>query len=240
MSGAEYFRVITANESDRRYRGAFQRAVLGLVPPGGRIFDFGSGPGIDGRFYAEHGRRVSAYDADPGMNEHLAEYCRDLIASGAVDLQGGSYREFLARAAPAARERAALVTANFAPLNLIADLPELFAKFAALTDEAGAVLASVLSPYFFGDLRYGWWWRNAGRLSRDGRYAVPGAEAPVWRRRLADLAAGCAPYFRLVTVYPGSELAFPAASGAWLRLIGCRYAFLLFRKNAPQTHPPAA
>jgi len=41
-----------------------------------------------------------------------------------------------------------LITSNFAPLNLIEDLPELFEKFHALTGPGGRVLASVLSPVF--------------------------------------------------------------------------------------------
>ena len=238
MSGAEYARAITANESDRRYRQAFQRLALSLVPSGGQVLDFGSGPGIDARFYAEHGLRVLAFDVDARMNAHCAEHCRDLIASGAVTLQRAQYREFLAAGT---RGSAVLVTANFAPLNLVSDLRELFARFAALTVSDGAVLASVLSPYFAGDLRYGWWWRNAGRLLRDGRYAVPGAEGPIWRRRLADFMAAAAPDFRLETLFPGSTRPVRAASpGTWLRLIGCRYVFLLFRKAAPRRPPGSA
>jgi hypothetical protein len=65
----------------------------------------------------------------------------------------------LARAWPVSRG-ADLVTSNFAPLNLIDALPELFAKFHALTAPNGRVLASVLSPNFLGDLKYRWWWQN--------------------------------------------------------------------------------
>jgi len=230
VTGAEYVRAITARASDRRYRQAFQRLALTLTAPGEALFDFGSGPGIDARFYAEHGRRVAAYDIDHNMLDYLAGHCRDFIMSGTLTLSTGGYREFLASAAPGDLWRAELVTANFAPLNLIDDLTELFAKFDALTTPTGAVLASVLSPYFAGDLRYGWWWRNAGRLLRHGRYAVPGAQALIWRRRLADYAHQCAPYFRLEQVFAGTD------SGASTRCIGlqlttCRFMFLLFRKT---------
>jgi SAM-dependent methyltransferase len=229
VTGAEYVRAITAGASDRRYRRAFQSLALRLTTPGEALFDFGSGPGIDARFYAEHGRRVAAYDIDPSMGEYLAGHCRDFIATGTVTLQIEGYREFLAGAAPGEESRAELVTANFAPLNLIDDLSELFAKFAALTTPSGAVLASVLSPYFAGDLRYGWWWRNAAGLLRHGRYGVPGAQALIWRRRLAEYARQAAPYFYLQRVFAGSG-SRPCTRVVWLHLTTCRFMFLLFRK----------
>jgi SAM-dependent methyltransferase len=237
--GAEYVRVITANESDRRSRRIFQELALTLAASGETLFDFGSGPGIDARFYAEHGRRVLAFDVDPGMCAYLSDHCSDLIFRGAVTLYCRSYREFLAGAA-ADGTRVTLVTANFAPLNLIDDLRELFARFDSLTGPNGAVLASVLCPYFAGDLRYLWWWRNLGRLAARGRYYVPGAQSRIWRRRLADFADQCAPHFALETVFAGNRRRQDpvAGRGAWLRLIGSRYMFLLFRKRAAQGAAP--
>jgi len=238
VAGAEYVRAITARASDRRYRRTFQSLALRLTAPGEALFDFGSGPGIDARFYAEHGRRVSAYDIDPRMSEYLTSHCRDFIMTGTVRLQQGSYGEFLASAAPPEAWRAELITANFAPLNLIDDLRGLFAKFAALTTPTGAVLASVLSPYFAGDLRYPWWWRNAAGLLRYGRYAVPGAQALIWRRRLADYTRECAPYFHLETVFAGTD-SRACTRPVWLHLTTCRFMFLLFSKPG-RTHDPCA
>lgn len=229
VTGAEYVGHITASASDRRYREEFQRLALRLTAPGEVLFDFGSGPGIDARFYAEHGRRVAAYDVDPQMSEHLAGHCRDLIAAGVVRLQEGSYAEFLASAAPAEGWHAQLVTANFAPLNLIDDLSALFAKLAALTSPTGAVLASVLNPYFAGDLRYGWWWRNLGAFLQHGRYAVRGTQALIWRRSLAEYERQCAPYFHLDEVFAGTS-ARACSRGAPLPLTTCRFMFLLFGK----------
>jgi SAM-dependent methyltransferase len=238
VAGAEYVRAITARASDRRYRRTFQSLALRLTAPGEALFDFGSGPGIDARFYAEHGRRVSAYDIDPRMSEYLTSHCRDFIMAGTVRLQQGSYGEFLASAAPPEAWRAELITANFAPLNLIDDLRGLFAKFAALTSPTGAVLASVLSPYFAGDLRYPWWWRNAAGLLRHGRYAVPGAQALIWRRRLADYTRECAPYFHLEKVFAGTD-SRACTRPVWLHLTTCRFMFLLFSKPG-RTHDPCA
>jgi SAM-dependent methyltransferase len=240
QAGADYVEAITALQSDRSARSAFQDLVLRIASPGATLFDFGAGPGIDARFYAERGFTVGAYDVDPSMCEYFSVHCREFIQAGQVALERGSYRDFLARKTADDERRAELVTSNFAPLNLIDDLQGLFAKFHALTGPDGKVLASVLSPYFIGDLKYGWWWRNSLRLWRVGHYSVQGAQAAIIRRRLADFAGQCAPYFALKRVFQGS---LPYRGGrangvdvshggrnAWLRLTTCRYMFLLFEK----------
>jgi SAM-dependent methyltransferase len=240
VTGAAYVEQITALESDRRARSAFRDLVLKIAPPGAALFDFGSGTGMDARYYAERGFSVAAYDVDPQMCEFFAAHCRELIDAGRVTLESGGYREFLARKSVATGRGADLVTSNFAPLNLINDLPELFAKFHALTAPNGRVLASVLSPYFLGDLKYRWWWRNLPRLVRDGRFSVPGSQTLIVRRRLADFAAQSAPYFALEGVFRGlpAHPARPADAaagnrtrGSWLRVTTCRYMFLLFGKR---------
>jgi SAM-dependent methyltransferase len=241
VTGVEYVKQITALESDRRTRSAFQALVLRIAPPGGTLFDFGAGTGMDARFYAEHGLTVAAYDVDSNMCEYFSEYCRDLIEAGRVTLERGTYREFLARKSPDEGRGVDLVTANFAPLNLIGDLRELFAKFHALTGPDGKLLVSVLSPYFVGDMRYSWWWRNALRLRREGHYSVQGSQGPIVRRRLAEFAAHSAPYFTLQRVFPGlppiwarNSSGVDAAGGAryaWLCTIRSLFMFLLFEKS---------
>ncbi len=242
VTGVEYVKQITALESDRRTRSAFQKLVLSIAPRGGTVFDFGAGTGMDARFYAEHGLTVAAYDVDPRMCEFFGEYCRDFIDAGRVTVDCGSFRDFLARKSPEDGLEVDLVTSNFAPLNLIADLRELFAKFHALTGPDGKVLVSVLSPYFVGDMRYGWWWRNAFRLRREGHYSVPGSQAPIVRRRLGEFAAHSAPYFTLKRVFPGlppiwarNSSGVDASGGAryaWLCTIRCLFMFLLFEKSS--------
>jgi SAM-dependent methyltransferase len=232
IAGSDYVAALSARASDRRYRAHFQQVTLSLVPQGGALFDFGSGPGIDARYYAEHGRKVSGYDVDPLMCAHFAAHCADLIAGGAITLHRGAYPQFLTSVVAGCEFPVQLVTSNFAPLNLIDDLRQLFALFDELTVPGGAVLASVLNPYFVGDLRYRWWWRNVARLLRTGRYAVPGAQALIWRRRLTDFAAQSAPHFVLERVFPGNthSLRFPGPALP-LRLSTCRFMFLLFRKT---------
>jgi SAM-dependent methyltransferase len=234
VTGADYVAAMSVRASDRRARAAFQSLALHAAGPAATVFDFGAGPGIDARFYAEHGLRVAAYDIDPGMSAFFADYCRDLIRDGRVELHIGSYQDFLA--GPSFwRERFDLVTANFAPLNLVTDLRELFACFAVMTRRGGGVLASVLNPYYLGDLRYGWWWGNAYRLLRDGHYGLPGAQGMIFRRTLEDLSHQCAPYFVLHDVYATGGYAAPILRGvAGLRLTASRFMFLMFRKRTRQ------
>ena len=229
-AGAEYFKSITSVESDRRTRMAFHELVSRLVRPGAALFDFGAGAGIDARFFAERGFTVEAYDIDPRMRDFFAEYCRDLLATGRIALHSGGYREFVTRGPAASGRQIDLVICNFAPLNLIADLPELFARFAALTTPNGRVLASVLNPYFIGDLRLRWWWRSALHLWREGHYFMPGPQAPHHRRRVANFAAVSTPHFRLAHVFPGVR----SSLGARLQYFSCRYLFLQFEKTVPR------
>lgn len=243
-TGADYVRAIMARESDRRARAAFRRLVLRQVTPAGTLLDFGAGAGLDARYFAHRGLTVRAYDNDPRMCEFLARHCHDLIESGSVRLETGSYDEFLARGrAEEGQQRVDLVAANFAPLNLIADLPSLFARFHALTVPDGKVVASVLNPFFVGDAKYRWWWWNLPRLWQSGRYVVPGAHGGIVRRTPADFAAQCAPWFTLERLYrglpprdmreaEGTPWSGDSNAAGW-RFCGCRFIFLVFRRRAP-------
>ena len=256
VAGADYVRAIEQHESDRRAREAFQSLALAHVPPGGTIFDFGAGPGIDARFFAGRGLCVRVYDNDARMRHHLAETCRDAIDAGRIvpetstesgseadsgtDPEVDDYGGVLARKPEAAAPRAHLVIADFAPLNLVADLPPLFARLHALTVPGAGLLASVLSPYFLGDLKYGWRWGGMLGQWRTGKLIVRGARGDIIRRCLPLFAADCAPWFRLERAFrglpprnaaqaAGIDLALHPRT-AWLRLTRCRYMFLLFRR----------
>jgi hypothetical protein len=70
---------------------------------------------------------------------------------------------------------------------------------------------------------------------------VPGAQAPIVRRRLADFAAQSAPYFMLKHVYRGLPASTQreaagidlsaGARYAALRVSTCQFMFLLFDKQ---------
>ncbi len=240
-TGAAYFDYITRVDSDRRARAAFQDLAVRLAPPGALLFDFGAGPGIDARYFAECGFTVRAYDVDAHMCEFFAGHCRDLIDQRRITLETGSYREFIDRPVPASERRADLVVSNFAPLNLVPDARELFAKFHALTAPHGRVLASVINPWFIGDMRHLWWWRIAPRLWRDGHFFMPGPQAPHTRRPAAAFGVCGEPYFKLTQVLRGLPArgghaaaecnARPRRSDPWFRLAAARFMFLLFERT---------
>ncbi len=240
-AGAEYVDQITAQKSDRSARSAFRDLVLSIAPPGAKLFDFGAGPGFDARFFAERGFTIDAYDVDPRMRAFFADHCRDLIDSGRVTLDGSAYQEFLTRRIADGTRRADLVISNFAPLNLVDDLRELFGKFHALTGPKGKVLASVLTPCFISDMRSLLWWRGAPRLWRDGQLFLPGPQAPYYRRLLCTFRTVSAPHFSLSRVFRGMPPSRARHSNgidlrrngrfAWLHIARCRYMFLVFEKK---------
>jgi SAM-dependent methyltransferase len=239
VTGAQYERQITRCASDRAARAAFQQLARQLAPPGARVLDFGCGTGLDARAYAQFGFTVAAYDVDVNMRDYFAACCREPLAAGRVTLEAGTYAQFLAQpVAQAARVQ--LITTNFAPLNLIAELAPLFATFHARCAPGARVLASVLCPYYLGDLRYLWWWRNLPLLLSRGRYAVAGAQASIVRRRPEQFAAQAAPYFMLERVYrglparQGQAADAPSPARTWLQLTTCRFMFLQFvRRESP-------
>jgi SAM-dependent methyltransferase len=247
--GAEYVRQISELEADRRARSAFQNLVLSLAPPGAALFDFGAGPGLDARFFAEHGFTVEAYDVDPRMRDFFANHCKDAISSGRVSLRFSTYRDFVTRVRAKSERCADLVISNFAPLNVIDDLGELFGRFHSLTTPNGKVLASVLNPCFMGDLTLRSWWRSAPRLWREGQLFLPGPQAPHYRRLLSYLRKVSEPHFRLSHAFRGGPTAgrgLPMAvdlrrKGRFtsLQAAGYRYLFLLFEKQTiERTHRP--
>jgi SAM-dependent methyltransferase len=227
-AGAQYVSEITAHESDRLARSAFCELALRIAGPGTEIFDFGAGPGIDARHYAQCGHRVSAYDVDPRMCAYLADYCREEIERNAIVLHQGTYRSFIEQTTAAAD----LITANFAPLNLIDDLPELFRKFHALARPRARILASVLNPLYLGDLRYGWWWRCVPFLLLRGHSQVQGEFGPIHRRLSRNFRSAALPYFALRSVMsgrPGGGRSSPHARAAGRAT--SRFMFLLFERR---------
>jgi SAM-dependent methyltransferase len=241
VAGAAYVESISRRGSDRRTRQAFQLLAMRLAEPGARLFEFGAGPGADARVYARQGFQVGAYDVDPTMCDYFERACRDEIERGAVALNRGSYADFLASKSLHYGSDVALVTANFAPFNLVADLGVLFEKLHSITAPGGKILASVLSPYFVGDLVYGWWWRNLRQFRRAGHFSVAGDQAPITRRSPADFATHALPHFTLSGAWPGRASAVRGArfhgtqqSRPPLRrasLATSRFMFLLFERN---------
>ena len=229
VAGEEYLAAITALDSDRRARVAFQERVLKLAAPGTCLLDFGAGPGIDAKFYAARGFRVVAYDIDPRMCAAFTRLCHDEIAAGQVRLYQGGYRNFIEQQLPVLRGQhdVTLVTANFAPFSLIDEPRELFAKLHDTLQPGGKLLASVLNPNFVSDLRYRWWWANRLNYWRRGYFSVAGSAMNIYRRSLRNFSSLAQPYFRLESVARG----LPNGGRSRLDLVTSRYLFLTFARR---------
>jgi SAM-dependent methyltransferase len=236
-TGAAYVEAMERDPRDREYRRAFQRLALSLVDRHGSMFDFGSGPGIDSRHYARAGRHVHAYDVDAGMCSYFEKHCASEIAAGSIRLHGGGYGEFLTSAQPSAGSMD-LVVSNFAPLNLVAELPPLFEKFSSMLGAEGRVLVSVLNPFFGGLMRSRGWWLGLPALLITGRYTAKlHGILPVTRWQPARLARAAAPRFKLAAIHvtDGSADRTPRrftrlSPRAWLAITGSEFLFLQFER----------
>lgn len=241
VSGKAYVDALNASEKDRACRRAFQNLVFSLCPLGGTVFDFGCGAGTDAKLFASRGIRVDAYDVDSDMCAYFTEVCAIELQSGSITLETGEYGDFLERHMSASHRKSDLVTANFAPVNLVASPRELFRAFSNILTVQGRVLASVLNPFCAGDMRYRWWWKNAGKLVAKGSYAVDGAQAPIRRWSPVSLASEVAPMFVVEAIFAGS--AKDAADDSlprkirmssvrdWPAIASSQFLFLLFKAN---------
>ena len=221
MRPAGYHQIIQRSESDRRRRSQFQRIASELVAPGSCLLEFGAGTGIDAKAYAARNYRVYAYDASREMREFFADHCAKEIEAGMISLIDLDYNSLLDREHLCER-RFDLVTANFAVFNLIPDHAPLFKALSGWVAADGAVLASMLSPYYFRDARYRWWWRGLRELARVGHYKVGSDEGTSYRFCLKALKRAAEPYFSLDRVI--SESSVPS-------LWTTHFMFLVFRKR---------
>ncbi len=230
-TGEEYVRTITRLESDRRARAAFQDLALKVARPGAYIFDFGCGPGLDAKYYAQQGFKVVAFDVDERMCAAFAERCKAEMDNGQIELFHGDYRYFINTLVPMFRERfeVSLITSNFAPLSLIEDLPELFASFHAMTRPGAKILGSVLHPYFIQDMRERWWWRNRHRSC----YAIRHIPGVVYRRTPENFSSQAKPYFSLEAAVRGlpRRADAPLKRSTSLALATARFMFVLFTRK---------
>lgn len=239
-TGAAYVEAMGRDPRDREYRRAFLGLVMSVVPRRGTVFDFGSGPGIDARDYAQAGLQVHAYDVDTGMCDYFAAHCAREVDQGSIHLHRGSYEQFLESERPAAGS-IDLVVSNFAPLNLAGELPRLFGRFARMLRADGRVLVSVLNPLFAGLTGSRKWWLHLPGLLTRGRYTsrLHGV-VPVTRWHPSRLAREAAPHFQLRAIHV-PDVAGPGNAPRtytrlsprdWLDIADSQFLFLQFEPRA--------
>ena len=207
--GKAYHDFMLASPGDIGIRARFQHLVYQFTPYHGSILDFGAGTGIDAKAYA--GKNFSVLVCEPCEENraYLTAHCRGELEEGKI-----------AVADLTANETVHVIAADFAVLNLIADHRALFAMFGCLLAPEGYVIASLLNPFFAGDVCYAWWRRNLRALMRNGFYAVEGKDGPVYRFTPAAVARAAEPGFSWMALRP-----------APLGLAVSRYMFMVFRKK---------
>jgi SAM-dependent methyltransferase len=136
------------------------------------------------------------------MCDYFARHCAAEVAAGTVRLNVGAYRDFLASRQLSGGHDIDLVVANFAPLNLVDDLPPLFAKFDTMLNAGGRLLVSVLNPFYRGQLASRRGWTRLPQLLWNGSYTtLLHGMIPVRRWLPGRLARQAEPFFQLAAIY---------------------------------------
>lgn len=214
---ATYDRMMAA-DGTRAMRQRFLRLVRSQADPPGPILDFGCGTGVDARWYACAGYRVLAYDPSAGMLARLRRRCAGAIRTGRVVPVAGD----VAACLHAARGMAPFgcIASNFSAFNHVEDPEPLLRDLAGLLAPGGRIVLSLMNPWYWRDLRGGWWWRaRLASLRYRGRF-VAGEENRVVRHEPLRLGRGAG--LRRVSLQ-GARF-----GGAWGRLPGHPADFLVF------------
>ncbi len=165
-SAGKYDSQVDGSNDNVALRQAFCRRVSALTGEGGTILDFGCGTGADAAWYAARGHRVVAYDVSKGMIGALHTRCASEVANGTVVPIAGDVGQL--EAALARVGIISTVAANFAVLNHVRDLRPLLELFARHLAPHGALVASILNPFYRHDMTRAWWWKGALRSLTTG------------------------------------------------------------------------
>jgi SAM-dependent methyltransferase len=171
-TAARYDSEIDGSDKNLKLRDEFCRRVSAMAGEGGTILDFGCGTGTDASWYAERGHRTLAYDISAGMVDILQRRCAREIAEGTVRPVVGELSRLESELA--GFDSLSAVAANFAVLNHVRDLRPLFRLFASHLAPRGVVVASLINPFHWRDMRRGWWWMHAVRSFGSGAIRFSG------------------------------------------------------------------
>ena len=218
---AGYDTQVDGRTDNAAVRLSFCERVASIAGPGGLILEFGCGTGTDAAWYAARGHRVVAYDVSPGMVDVLRERCKDEIALGRITPAAGPL-DAMVRALEESGPVAA-ISANFGVLNHVRELKPLLHLLASHLAPGGALVASVLNPFYRRDMRRAWWWRSVLRSAWTGAIRMEG-NVTTYRHFAGTLRRAAEPDFTLEEVR--------AASGsAILGALDSNYLFVALRKR---------
>lgn len=219
-------------------RDAIRRRVSEAAAAGSPILDFGCGTGADAAWYARRGHRTVAYDISAGMVDALGRRCAREIADGMVIPVAGGLDRLDAELARAGRLGA--IAANFAVLNHVHDLRPLFRRFAPHLATGGVIVASVLNPRYWRDMRCRWWWAGALRSLGTGSIGVAG-DVSTYRHFVRTVRRAAAPQFVLAD--RDVEVVGPerdhGVTRTWYNSFSTNFLMLVLRKRDETAAAPA-
>ncbi|MEO6281483.1 class I SAM-dependent methyltransferase [Roseateles sp.] len=201
-AAADYDAQVDDQGDNAAVRLSFCERVASLAGPGGAILDFGCGTGTDAAWYAARGHRVIAYDVSPGMVNLLRARCRNEIAAGRITPAVGpldAMETALETSSPVAT-----ISANFAVLSHVPELKPLLQLLASHVKPGGALVASVLNPFYRQEMRQRWWWRSALRSIRTGSIKLQG-QVTSYRHFVSTIRKAAEPHFTLTELHAASE-----------------------------------
>ncbi len=207
-AAAGYDALVDGRDDNVAVRLSFCERVVSIAGPGGVILDFGCGTGTDAAWYAARGHRVIAYDVSPGMVDVLRARCINEIAAGRITPAVGplAAMETALQGSPPV----AAISANFAVLSHVRELKPLLQRLASHVKPEGALVASVLNPFYRQDMRHAWWWRSALRSVRTGAIELKG-KVTSYRHFVSAIREAAEPHFALVEVRAASRSALLGA-----------------------------
>lgn len=218
---ADYDSLVDGRIDNVEMRLSFCERVVSVAGPGGVILDFGCGTGTDAAWYAARGHRVMAYDVSPGMVEVFRERCKNEIESGRITLTVGPL-DAMQRALEESGQVAA-ISANFAVLNHVRELKPVLQRLASHLLPEGALVASVLNPFYRRDMLRAWWWRSALRSPWTGVIQQDG-KVTSYRHFVGVIRKAAEPGFVLEEVRA-------ARAGALLGALDSSFLFVILRRR---------
>lgn len=217
-----YDALVDGRDNNVAVRLSFCERVASIAGPGGHILDFGCGTGTDAAWYAARGHRVIAYDVSAGMVDVLRQRCRSEIEAGLITPVVGllDALEIALEGSPPVET----ISANFAVLSHVCELKPLLQRLASHVKPGGALVASVLNPFYRQEMRQGWWWRSAFRSIRTGSIELQG-QAASYRHFVGTIRQASEPYFVLAEVRA-------ASGGMLLGALNSHFLFIVLRRRS--------
>jgi SAM-dependent methyltransferase len=153
----DYDRILEKDDSNKVVRQKVAGRILAKMKAG-RILDFGGGTGQDLEWMARTGFQVVFCEPSPGMRQKAMGYRAENLKNDQVIFLPDSHTDFNTWVIdPPVAEKVDAILANFAVLNNIPNLADLFNSLALVLRPGGYLFALVLDPSDKSRERISYW-----------------------------------------------------------------------------------